>query len=205
MAWPLARLATVADDVAAGLQIFADNVPQAESEINKNIAEFFTVSSAFRALNKDLDRSLHGVHASRISADIDLMLASFDHTVDAVREKFGQTEDPRRPGYLTYEVLWDELNRRFKDEGQSLRQRLKLYSGFCYGLIDVLRGSDSSPNYTHWQLSIDGFSSDLIQHSEVDEVRSSLSILLKHQEPVDEHFGRLDLDQHGEFPQNSTQ
>lgn len=142
MEWPLARLASVADDVASGLQIFADEIPQAEAEINKIIAELFTVGAAFRALDEDLGHH-YGVQSGRISPDVDLLISSYDHTIHAVREKFGQTDDPRRPGYLTYKVLWDELTRRFKAEGQPLRARLKLYSGFCYSLIDVLRGFDS--------------------------------------------------------------
>ncbi|KAK4991139.1 hypothetical protein LTR50_002069 [Elasticomyces elasticus] len=129
----LIRHAKNAEDVAAGLQVFLDRVPQYATDISAIISELFATSSATRALHTASDDLRYARAFHTIRSDLDLVLRSLQYTLGTVRGIFART------GLASYRVLWDGLNLFVQTEGSSLCTRLEWYKIFLHDLFDVLR------------------------------------------------------------------
>jgi hypothetical protein len=146
MDWRLIDSAKDAEDVAAGLQIFLDEIPQYGKDITGNIAELFAISAALRLLDESLDLNQYGKYVGSIIADLDLVIPSLGYTLDDIRNMFGRSKREGRqhpgafPGTPPYALIWDDLNTDLKTQGIALPTRLEMYRNFLQGLYDVLRG-----------------------------------------------------------------
>ncbi|KAK5008409.1 hypothetical protein LTR28_004014 [Elasticomyces elasticus] len=129
----LIRHAKNAEDVAAGLQVFLDRVPQHATDISAIISELFATSSAIRALHTASDDVRYARAFYTIRSDLDLVLCSLQYTLGTVRGIFART------GLASYRALWDGLNLFVQTEGPSLCTRLEWYRVFLHDLFDVLR------------------------------------------------------------------
>ena len=130
-----------AEDVASGLQIWLDAIPQCATDISANISELFAISSALRSLDNALDPKEYEGAFPLIKKQLDLILKSLQYTLGAVREMFGQSRLTSYAGSPPYRKLWDALGKRFKGEGPSLCSRLELYRVFILELFGILTGS----------------------------------------------------------------
>jgi len=146
MDWRLLDYARDAEDVAAGLHIFLDEVPQYGKDITGNIAELFAISAALRLLDESLDPSRYGRYAGNINGDLNLAIPSLGYTLDDIRNMFGKSKRDNRqhpgafPGTPQYALIWDDLNVDLKEQGIALPARLEMYRVFLQGLFDILRG-----------------------------------------------------------------
>jgi hypothetical protein len=136
MALSLLQAARDADDVAAGLQVFEDNVPD-DPELHLSIRDLVQLAGQLRALNLLYHPQLN----SQLNADVDLLLSSLQYTLSRVRVMFGETRYVR-DGQRLYRVAWDELcyELRQSEDGQGLRERLSLYELFTRDMINSLNG-----------------------------------------------------------------
>ncbi|EON64590.1 hypothetical protein W97_03823 [Coniosporium apollinis CBS 100218] len=147
MDWSLAEQAEAVTDVAAGLEVFRNEIPDAEAEISGSITILLDIAGALRALHRELDLDLARYRRllGTIERDLDLVMRSLDLTLSAVKGMFGRSAQRRyRTAYAgipLYPELWDDLCREFEiDEGLSLRPRLERYHSFIRGIIYALRG-----------------------------------------------------------------
>ncbi|OCK83881.1 hypothetical protein K432DRAFT_379096 [Lepidopterella palustris CBS 459.81] len=180
MDWRLLEYAKDSEDVAAGLQIFLDEIPQYAKDITGDIAELFAISSALHVLDEGLDLSRYGRYSGRIMGDLDLALPSLGHTLDDIRHMFGKSNRSTQqhpgafPGTPQYGLIWDDLCMDFKNQGMDLPSRLEMYRVYLQGLYDILKGDPMDP--------------------ELDHIRSCLTRLLRKQEPLDTYIDRLSID-----------
>ncbi|KAJ9631737.1 hypothetical protein H2203_000137 [Taxawa tesnikishii (nom. ined.)] len=68
---PLIKQAKAAEEVASGLHVFLEEVPQWATDISATISELFAVSSAFRTLDNADDSTQYGRGFYRIRDDLD--------------------------------------------------------------------------------------------------------------------------------------
>jgi len=142
----LLEYAKDAEDVAAALQVFLDEIPQYAKDITGDMAELFAISSALHVLDEALDLSSYGRYSGRIMGDLDLALPSLGHTLDDIRSMFGKSKRNSRqhpgafPGTPQYSIIWDDLCMDFKEQGAGLSYRLELYRTYLQGLFDILKG-----------------------------------------------------------------
>lgn len=180
----LLEYAKDAEDVAAALQVFLDEIPQYAKDITGDMAELFAISSALHVLDEALDLSSYGRYSGRIMGDLDLALPSLGHTLDDIRSMFGKSKRNSRqhpgafPGTPQYSIIWDDLCMDFKEQGAGLSYRLELYRTYLQGLFDILKGVDPGDTDT-------------------DYIKTRLTRLLRKQEPLDTYFDRLSIDPQG--------
>ena len=136
MALSLLQAARDADDVAAGLQVFEDNVPD-DPELHLSIRDLVQLAEHLRAL----DLLFHPQLNSQLNLDVDLLLSSLQYTLSRVRVMFGETRYVR-DGQRLYRVAWDDMCFELRDSenGQGLRERLSLYGLFIRDMINSLTG-----------------------------------------------------------------
>lgn len=149
MDWRLLDYAKEAEDTAAGLHIFLDEIPQYSKDITGDIAELFAISSALRTLNESLELSRYGRWAGRVLRDLEVVLPSLGHTLDDVRDMFSKSKKKSRqhpgafPGTPPYARIWEDTCADFIAEGIALPVRLELYRTYLQGIYDVLKGYDT--------------------------------------------------------------
>ncbi|KAF2501805.1 hypothetical protein BU16DRAFT_546895 [Lophium mytilinum] len=181
MDWRLLEYAKDAEDVAAGLQVFLDEIPQYGKDITGDIAELFAISAALRHLDESLDLSRYGKYVGSIVAELDLAIPSLGFTLDEIRNMFGKSKRDTRqhpgafPGTPQYAMIWEDLNVDLKEQGIALPARLEMYRVFLQGLFDILRGKRDP---------ID---------PDIEHIHARLSRLVVRQEPVDSYFDRLSV------------
>ncbi|KAF2843271.1 hypothetical protein M501DRAFT_1012628 [Patellaria atrata CBS 101060] len=129
-----------AEDTAAGLCKFLDEVPQSATDITAIMSELFAISSGLRTLHNGLDYSRYGRYSTRIVEDLNLVLLSIQYTLASVKKSFGQTRFKDSKGVPPYKTILEDLQASCLDEGSSLCERLEIYRVFIIGLFDVLRG-----------------------------------------------------------------
>jgi hypothetical protein len=136
----LFRSAAEADEVAAGLQIFLDNLPQAETDIDGCIQELIALAAAFRAL--ELEHPDYASISARIAKDVELNTRSLHFTLEYVRDMFGETRHMKYSGDRPYRRAWDELEYRLTgvERDFGLLARLETYSVFMHNILGSLRG-----------------------------------------------------------------
>lgn len=136
MALTLSQAARDTEDVAAGLQVFEDNVPE-DPEIHLSIKDLLALAESLRTLNVRYDIRLN----SRLNQDVELLLNSLQYTFFRVRAMFGETRYLRN-GQRLYRVAWEDMSYRMRDNegGQSLSARLGIYQLFTNDMIDALDG-----------------------------------------------------------------
>ena len=137
----IARQASDADDVASGLQVFADFIPECHTEIVSNIEQFANLGAALR----DLDRAVlteyreNGRISAIIESDLDLVARSFQLTLDVVFRIFQRTNLTTYSGQPAYRVCWHDLCEIIHaEEGRPLASRLEFYSSFFQTVLDSL-------------------------------------------------------------------
>lgn len=146
MDYRLLEYAKDANDVAAGLQIFLEEIPQYAKDITGNMAELFAISNALHVLHEGLELSRFGRYVGEIVADLDIVIPSLGHTLYDVRHMFGKSKRSSRqhpgafPGTPQYNIIWDDMCVDLKEQGVTLPARLEMYRNFLQGLYDILRG-----------------------------------------------------------------
>jgi hypothetical protein len=140
----LVQVALEADEVAAGLQIFLDHIPQPDTEIDGCIEELMALATAFRELEDEFPD--YEMSSSRIAKDVDLNCRSLHFTLRHVRDMFGETRHLKYSGERPYRRAWDELGYRLIEIERSfgLYTRLETYSIFMQNILSSLRGYDHS-------------------------------------------------------------
>jgi hypothetical protein len=136
MALSLLQAAHDAEEVAAGLQVFEDNVPD-DPELHLSIRDLLRLAERLRALNF----LYHPQINTQLNDDVTLLLSSLQYTLGRVREMFGETRYIR-DGQRLYRVAWDDMcyELRQSEHGQGLRDRLSLYELFINDMINSLTG-----------------------------------------------------------------
>jgi len=142
MALSLSQAARDAEEVAAGLQVFEDNVRD-DPELHLSIRDLLKLTERLRAL----DLLYHPELNSLLNGDVNLLLSSLQYTLGRVRVMFGETRYVR-DGHRLYRVAWDDMcyELRQSEHGQGLKERLSLYEGFINDMINVLSGYVSGRN-----------------------------------------------------------
>lgn len=203
MARTLLEYAKEAEDTAAGLHTFLQEVPQHSKDITGDIAELFAISSALRSLEEDLHPSRYGRYQARITKDLDVCLPSLGFTLDDVRNMFRASKKSRVhpgafPGTPPYSKIWNRACAEFEAQGVSLKTRLSLYRSYLQGMHDNLLG------FVHMMESRKRLAEDDREPEDTDaqHARSQLSRLMRNQEPMDDYFSKLRVhdDAHGKPP-----
>lgn len=201
MDWRLLDYAKDAEDTAAGLHIFLNEIPQYSKDITGNIAELFAISSALHTLNENLELSLYGRWSGRILRDLEIVLPSLGYTLEELKNMFGKSRKQSKlapgafPGTPPYHLIWEDTCTDFEDEGIALPMRLELYRIYLHGIDDVLKGYD--PDFDLIGQSSHQYSQP--SDEEMDKTRRQLSKMLKKQipppthDPFDSYFSRLNV------------
>lgn len=131
----LIRFARDAEDVASGLHSFRDNLPRAATRITAIISELFALSSVIREIVHARDDPKYAPSYYRIQNDLDLVLPTFQRTLDVAFDMFMRSRD--RP----YQMVWEDLGHRMEnEEGVAFLERLEIYHDFLRAQFDVLTG-----------------------------------------------------------------
>lgn len=131
---PLIKQAKAAEEVASGLHVFLEEVPQWATDISATISELFAVSSAFRTLDNADDSTQYGRGFYRIRDDLDTVICSLELTLQTTKVLFRKSRDGR------FRQAWEDLHISMRREGPSLCSRLELYRMVLLDLFEVLRG-----------------------------------------------------------------
>lgn len=136
MALSLLQAAHDAEEVAAGLQVFEDNVRD-DPELHLSIRDLLRLAERLRSL----DLLYHPELNTQLNEDITLLLSSLQYTLSRVREMFGETRYVK-DGRRLYRVAWDDMcyEMRQNEHGQGLKERLSLYELFISDMINSLTG-----------------------------------------------------------------
>jgi hypothetical protein len=140
MARPLLRAAQDADEVAAGLQLFLDHIPQRETDLEGCIEELLALGAAIRELAEE--HPDYDTISVRLTADVDLCIRSLGFTLRKVRAMFGETRHVKYSGERPYRRAWEDLHEYFavQERGPSLLSRLETYDIFVQSILDSLKG-----------------------------------------------------------------
>jgi hypothetical protein len=146
MDWKLLDYAKEAQDTAAGLHVFLEEIPQYSKDITGDIAELFAISNALHTLDEGLSLSRYGRSARRILRDLEVVIPSLAHTLDDVRHMFSRSNRNSKqhpgafPGTPQYDLIYQDALSDMKAQGMILPVRLELYRSFLQGMYDILKG-----------------------------------------------------------------
>lgn len=134
MALSLSQAVHDTEDVAAGLQIFEDNVPE-DPEIHLDIKGLTALSQSLRNLGTLYDSRFN----SRLNQDVDILLRSLQHTLRRVRAMFSETRWIRN-GQRLYRLAWQDMCYEMtnSEHGQNLNARLGIYQLFVNDMTEAL-------------------------------------------------------------------
>lgn len=140
MARVLSRASQDANEVAAGLQVFLDHIPQRETDLEGCIEELLALTAALREIAEDhpgYDRI-----NPRLTMDVELCVRSLGFTLRKVRTMFGETRHVKYTGERPYRRAWEDLENYFavQERGPSLMSRLETYDIFVQIILDSLKG-----------------------------------------------------------------
>ncbi|KAF2458013.1 hypothetical protein BDY21DRAFT_21451 [Lineolata rhizophorae] len=134
-----------AEDVAAGLQVFLEQVPPRATDISANMSELFAISSTLRAFHHSFSPMELGQPSVMVAQNIAMTLNSLAYTLKSVRDMFGRSKYTAYSGSPQYRALWDDLDSQLRAESnQSLCSRLENYRIFLQGLFDLWMGTPSA-------------------------------------------------------------
>ncbi|KAF2398296.1 hypothetical protein EJ06DRAFT_558151 [Trichodelitschia bisporula] len=190
MAQSLARSAQDATEVAAGLQIFLDHIPQHNTDIYECIQELIALGNAFSSLEIEFPE-YHRL-SSRIAEDVDLVLRSFYLTQLRVRGMFGETRYVKFTGERPYRRAWEDLSEELKrkERGPGLLSRLETYSVFMQDIISSLKGYSLDPQKNIGNTFSDS-SRQRIEPGSIPANRTRITRLLERQEAFDDQSEEL--------------
>lgn len=136
---PLIRLATNSEDAASGLVVYKDVLPFYATRITAIIAELYAVNSVLRELdNAQIDPG-YGRDWYRIEGHVDLIVLSFQYTLDDVFGMF------RKARGRSQQAAWDDLERKMsRDEAVDFLERLQWYHAFLEYTNSSLDGNVDS-------------------------------------------------------------
>lgn len=146
MDWRLRESAKEAEDTAANLHVFLNEIPEYAKEITGEIAELYAISHALHTVHEGLERSQYGIYVGRISRDLDIVLPSLRYTLEDVRNMFNKSKKQSKqhpgafPGTPDYTIIWEDALEELEDEGVPLPRRLELYRLYLQSMFDVLKG-----------------------------------------------------------------
>ena len=146
MDWRLLDYAKEAEDTAAGLHVFLDEIPQYRKDITGNIAELFAISNALHVLHEALDPSRYGRYASGIREDLGVCLPTLRHTLNDIRDMFSKSKKGSHtapgafPGTPPYAMIWEDTLADLKEQGITWPKRLELFRTYLQGMYDALKG-----------------------------------------------------------------
>lgn len=186
------------EEIAAGLQIFIDNVPQYEDEISTSLKKLLAISAAIRALETALDPAVCEQLDNRFDKDLVLVLQSLRLTLDTVRRMFGQTRSPRVADDPSYTILWEDLSAAFRYQGgPPLGVRLRWCHSFLQELFDLLRGYETFP-YFLWKPPNPTFRRPPAV-ADIARDRARLRTLVEEQAALDSYLDRVEIGSQGWF------
>jgi hypothetical protein len=136
----LLRSARDADEVAAGLQFFFDQIPQRETDLEGCIEELLALSAGIREIAEDHPR--FDSVSPRLTADVQLCIQSLGYTLLKIKTMFRETRHIQYSGDRPYRRAWEDLENYFavKERGPSLLSRLETYDIFIQAILDGLGG-----------------------------------------------------------------
>jgi len=146
MSRPLYRSSVECDEVAAGLQLFLDHIPQRETDIYGCIQELLQISAELKELELEFVElqaeipDFHQVFAGPIK-DVHLNLRSLQYDLRNVRRMFGETRQEKYSGERPYRRAWEDLDvyLTMKEGGYSLLPRLETSNIFLHNILSSLR------------------------------------------------------------------
>jgi hypothetical protein len=140
MARVLLQASKDADQVAAGLQLFLDHIPQRETDLEGCIDELLALAAALREIADD--HPDYDTISQRLNMDVDLCIRSLAITLQKVRTMFGETRHVKYGGDRPYRRAWEDLERYLsvQERGPSLLSRLETYRIFIQIILDSLKG-----------------------------------------------------------------
>lgn len=139
MALSLAQQAAATEEDASALQAFLEEMPVSDRSIELNVQSLLNLAATLRNVDDDLRRELDDVGRidPRIRDEVRLVQQSIQQTHDAIyRDLFQQSVVFGRD--TRHQVLWEELERQFRQEGCKLYSRLELYITFLDCIIEGL-------------------------------------------------------------------
>ena len=131
----LIKLANDAEDVAAGLRTFRDEVPDSAARITGTVTVLWAVSTRLRELDCAHAEARSAPSFYRVQDDLSVIIPTLRATLDAAFGMFARSRG--RP----YSLAWDDLVYRMEQqEGVSFIGRLEWYHDLLQAQIDVLSG-----------------------------------------------------------------
>ena len=123
-----------AQDIAAALNKFLDQVPECSAEITGLIAECFAISSSLRKLADASQNPLYRRRYQSIVEDVQLLRLSLRYTFEDVHGFIGSLARSH------YRYVWRDLKDRFQEQSRNTpTTRLHYYQQFIDDLIDILK------------------------------------------------------------------
>ncbi|KAL3477580.1 hypothetical protein BJX99DRAFT_269791 [Aspergillus californicus] len=160
----LSVLADNAEKVAAGFRRFREPLPEHATVITNLIANLFTISSLLRTL-EDLSQSrqYRGIFPV-FNADVELVSASLEYTLDDVVDFFGDLEERTGSSRNAHKRTWAAMSKFFMEESEeTLDERLDDYKDFLKILEDLI--TEQVPDYGHMSHLREAFR-DLLVHQD---------------------------------------
>ena len=139
----LVAVAEAAQDVAAGLNQFLNQVPNSDVDITSLIGKCYQVSSSLRELATAIEESRRLSQYHGISDEVTDVARSLDHTFKDVHQIVGEGfEDTRKAGKPRssgFRRVWRNITDHFhKESGNTLERRLELCRKLLDDLCDVI-------------------------------------------------------------------
>lgn len=134
MARVLLQASRDAADVSAGLEVFDQNIPSRDTDLQGCINELLDLSDVLREIAQDHPN--YDMINPRLTTDVEFCVRSIELTLRKVRTMFGQTNE------LSYGRAWTNLEAHLyqQERGPPLYSRLRTYNLFMSIILDNLRG-----------------------------------------------------------------
>ncbi|KAE8370580.1 hypothetical protein BDV27DRAFT_140199 [Aspergillus caelatus] len=126
------------EDVAAGLRIFREPLPEHATEITSIIADLYSISHSLRVSSTILEKGIHQQHIASAESDLELVCTSLKQTLDDIFDFFGDIDLRQGSDRDKYKRTWTVMCKYFYDESQtSLANRMAMYKAFLGELADI--------------------------------------------------------------------
>jgi hypothetical protein len=128
-----------AQDVAAGLQMFEDNIRQ-EVHIGDCIRELLFLIRGLEELHVSIDSPSR--LPTQVESDVRLLLQSLRLSFARLEYMFGDTGHTKLNGEVAYNHIWHDYCKDLQrnEDGLMLLPRLELYSVFLKSVLQWLAG-----------------------------------------------------------------
>lgn len=131
----LLETAQDAEDVAAGLRVFRDEIPRSAARITAAVSELYALSHILQAISQARADPRHEPSYYRIRDDLAIVLQSLRFSLGAAFDMFIRARD------RSHQVVWDDFQHRMEDvEGHNFLERLECYKQLLHCDRDLLTG-----------------------------------------------------------------